>query len=344
MSLQRWIKPLTARENLPREEMRAAFSQIMQGTESADNLGQFLTSLHEKGETAEEIAGAAEVMRSVMTRLPTDRTVVVDTCGTGGTGSKIFNVSTAAAIVTAAAGVAVAKHGNRSVTSVSGSSDVLTALGVNILAPIEVIARCLEELRLCFCFAPQFHPAMRHVREVRQKLGIQTIFNLLGPLCNPAGAKYQVMGVGRPELRPLLASALQRLQTTRSVIVGGASQAGEACGELSLASETQAIEVTADRQQQLVWSPKDFGLPTAGFETLLIDGAAASAALIRRVLAGEPGPARDMVVLNAAAAIWIATPNLTLPAAAAKAQEAIDSGQAKELLAKLARVTNSPGT
>ena len=341
MSLQSWIKPLQQREHLPREEMRAAFTRIMQGSESEEDLASFLTALHEKRETADEIAGAAEVMRSVMTLLPTERTVVVDTCGTGGTGSKIFNVSTAAAIVTAAAGVAVAKHGNRSVTSVSGSSDVLTALGVNILAPIKVIARCLDELGLCFCFAPQFHPAMKYVAAVRKRLGIQTIFNLLGPLCNPAGAKFQVMGVGRPELRPLLASALRQLQTKRSVIVGGASDA-EACGELSLASDTEAIEITSDRQQEMVWSPADFGLPSAGFETMQIDSAATSAALIRRVLAGEKGPPRDMVVLNAAAAIWIASPNLTLPAAATKASEAIDSGGAAELLAKFAKMTNSP--
>lgn len=343
MSLARWIKPLQHRENLLREEMRAAFTRIMQGSESDDELGQFLTALHDKGETAEEIAGAAEVMRSFMTRLPTERTVIVDTCGTGGTGSKIFNVSTAAAIVTAAAGVAVAKHGNRSVTSVSGSSDVLTQLGVNILAPIEVIARCLDELGLCFCFAPQFHPAMKHVAPVRKKLGIQTIFNLLGPLCNPAGAKYQVMGVGRPELRSLLATALQQLQTIRSIIVGGICEPGEeACGELSLATATQAIEVTADKQNSAVWSAADFGLQPAGFESMTIDSAAASSALIRRVLAGEKGPPRDMVVLNAAAAIWIASPNLTLPAAAAQASEAIDSGEAAQLLAKFVAMTNEP--
>jgi anthranilate phosphoribosyltransferase len=342
MSLERWIKPLQQRENLPREEMRAAFTRIMQGAESEDELAQFLTALHEKGETADEIAGAAEVMRSVMTRLPTQRTVVVDTCGTGGTGSKIFNVSTAAAIVTAAAGIAVAKHGNRSVTSVSGSSDVLTALGVNILAPIEVLSRCLDELGLCFCFAPQFHPAMKHVAGVRKKLGIRTIFNLLGPLCNPAGAQYQVMGVGRPELRPLLAHALQQLKTTRSVVVGGASQAGEPCGELSLASATHAIEVSADRLREMVWSPGDFGLPQAGLEALQIDSPAASAALIQRILAGEKGPPRDMVVLNAAAAIWVATPDLSPAAAAAQAGEAIDSGRASELLAKFAKMTSSP--
>jgi anthranilate phosphoribosyltransferase len=313
----------------------------MQGSESEAELAAFLVALHDKGETAEEIAGAAEVMRSFMTKLPTERTVVVDTCGTGGTGSKIFNVSTAAAIVTAAAGVAVAKHGNRSVTSVSGSSDVLAQLGVKLDAPLEVVARCLEELGLCFCFAPQFHPAMKHVAVVRKKLGIQTIFNLLGPLCNPAGAKYQVMGVGRTEHRPLLASALQQLQTTRAVIVGGASHA-EACGELSLAADTHAIEITAGRQQEMFWSPADFGLPTAGFETLLIDSPAASATLIRRVLAGEKGPPRDMVVLNAAAAIWIASPGLSLPAAATQASAALDSGRAAELLKKFAAMTNEP--
>jgi anthranilate phosphoribosyltransferase len=343
MSLATWIKSLEQQKNLPRAEIRAAFTRIMQGTIQEEELATFLRLLHDKGETAEEIAGAAEALRSYMTPLPTTREVVVDTCGTGGTGSKIFNVSTAAAIVTAAAGVAVAKHGNRSVTSVSGSSDVLTALGVNITAPIEVIARCLDELGICFCFAPHFHPAMKHVAAVRKKLGTQTIFNLLGPLCNPAGAKYQVMGVGRAELRPKMASALQQLDTTRAIVVGGQYENGEeACGELSLAGNTDVIELVEATQKHAVWTPANFGLQAAGFETMGIDSPAASAALIRGILAGEKGPPRDMVVLNAAAAIWVATPDVSLQDCATRASEAIDSGGAADLLIRWAALSQSP--
>ena len=334
------IATLQAGQNLPRAQIRALFETIMRGETDEDGLSRFLTALHNKGETAEEIAGAAEALRQHMTKLPTSRAVVVDTCGTGGTGSKIFNVSTAAAIVTAAAGVAVAKHGNRSVTSVSGSSDVLAALGVNIQAPVQVVARCLEELGVCFCFAPAFHPAMKHVKDVRARLKRQTIFNLLGPLCNPAGAKYQVMGVGRPELRAKMAGALLQLDTVRAIIVGGQIGNGEeACGELSLAGDTEVIELTAGQQRLAVWSPADFGLQRAGFATMTIDSPAASAALIRGILVGEKGPPRDMVVLNAAAAIWVATPDAPLRECAARASEAIDSGRAAELLDKWAALT-----
>ncbi|WP_425618660.1 anthranilate phosphoribosyltransferase [Anatilimnocola sp. NA78] len=335
-SLNQWTKRVQAGESLPRAEIRAAFDRIMQGAESEDDLAGFLAALHEKGETAEEIAGAAEALRGHMTRLPTQRTVVVDTCGTGGTGSEIFNISTTAALVAAAAGVAVAKHGNRSVTSKSGSSDVLTALGVNVTAPLSVVARELDELGICFCFAPQFHPAMKHVAAARKRLGTQTIFNLLGPLCNPAGAKYQVMGVGRSNLRARIAGALQQLQTTRAVIVGS-----EGCGELSLVGETDVIELKDGQQQATTWTAADFGLQPAGFETMKIDGPQASAALIRRVLAGEQGPPRDIVVMNAAAAIWIASPELSLLEAAAKAQQALDSGAAKSLLERWAAISQS---
>jgi anthranilate phosphoribosyltransferase len=337
MSLQNWTARLAGGENLHREEIRTVFDGIMRGVESEDELAAFLKALHDKGETADEIAGAAEALRSHMTRLPTSCSVVVDTCGTGGTGSEIFNVSTAAAIVAAAAGVAVAKHGNRSVTSKSGSSDVLAALGINLEASVDTVARCLNELGICFCFAPKFHPAMKHVAGARKKLGTQTIFNLLGPLCNPAGAKHQVMGVGRSELRTRMASALAQLQTTRAIIVGGS----DGCGELSLAEETQVIELNHGATNQLVWTPEDFGLKRAGFETMVIENPIQSAALIRRILAGEPGPPRDMVVLNAAAAIWVATPGRSLLESAQRAAEALDSRRAESLLNRWAAVTHT---
>src|SRR4051812_31227938 len=202
--LTSYLGRISAGENLTMKEMALVMSEVMAGRCRENEIALLLTALKAKGETADEIAGAAQVMRRNMTRIRSTRQGIVDTCGTGGVGSNIFNVSTAAAIVTAAAGIPVAKHGNRSATSKSGSADVLQALGVNINAPVKTVERCLEELGVCFCFAPSLHPAMKHVSAVRKALGTATIFNLLGPLCNPADARFQVLGVGKPELRDLM--------------------------------------------------------------------------------------------------------------------------------------------
>src|SRR3954452_1685727 len=221
--------------NLCFEEISAAFDAIMRGQWTDDQIGLLLTALAAKGETVDEVAGAADAMRRHMTPIHSRHREVLDTCGTGGGNSKMFNVSTTAAIVAAAAGVPVAKHGNRSITSCSGSADMLTELGVNIHASTTQVEACLNELGLCFCFAPLAHPAMKHVAAVRKRLGIRTIFNILGPLVNPAGASYQVLGAGRPELRPLLAGAIKRLGTMRTYVV-----CGEDClGDVTLAGITQ---------------------------------------------------------------------------------------------------------
>src|SRR5690606_13322707 len=204
-----------------------------------EGIAAFLLALRQKGETVDEIAGAALALRKHMTCIATRRAGIVDTCGTGGVGSKLFNISTTAALVTASCGVPVAKHGNRSVTSRSGSADVLAALGVNIDAPPQVVERCLDELGICFCFAPSLHPAMLHVGPVRRQLGVPTIFNLLGPLCNPARAPYQVMGVGMGELRHRLALVLARLGTQHAVVVTG----DDGLGEITLATTTRVCEV-----------------------------------------------------------------------------------------------------
>jgi anthranilate phosphoribosyltransferase len=287
-----------------------------------------LTALHHKGETPDEIAGAARAMRRHMTPLATTRTNVFDTCGTGGVGSELFNISTAAAVVVAAAGVPVAKHGNRSVTSKSGSADVLTALGVNIDAPLEIIEKSLNELGICFCFAPRFHPAMKHVASVRKALGFATIFNLLGPLCNPAGAKRQMIGVGKRELHATLADVVARLGTGRSIIVHGT----DGTGEVSLSARTEVIEVTNAESKSFAWQPEDFGLKTQGAEALRIADAVASAALIRQILEGRHGPARDVVVLNAAASLWTAGLDNSPRRCAEVAAAAIDEGKAARLL------------
>jgi anthranilate phosphoribosyltransferase len=328
---------LSAGENLSQADTTAAFDAIMEGRVDDGQIGLLLTALHTKGETIEELAGAAMSLRKHMTQIRSRHDVIIDTCGTGGTGSKLFNISTAAALVTAAAGVPVAKHGNRAVTSRTGSADVLAALGVNIQADMNCVERCLDELGICFCFAPVAHPSMKRVAEVRRRLRFPTIFNLLGPLCNPAGAPFQLLGVGRPELRGTMARVLSLLGTRHSLVVHGE----DGLGEITIAGYTAVTEVSGDAVQERRWSAADFGLTAAdNLAALEINDAAQSAALVRRILAGEAGPAREIVVANSAAALWTVDPASSLTAAAQRAQQAIDSGAARELLAKLIDYTN----
>ena len=283
MSISDFVERLRGGTHLSLDEMSEVVDQIMQGRCGEDQIADLLLALRAKGETVDEIAGAALAMRKHMTRIRTSRPGVIDTCGTGGDASGTFNISTGAALVTAAAGVPVAKHGNRSVTSKSGSADVLAALGVDIEAPVEVVERCLDQVGMCFCFAPLLHPSMRHAAPVRRRLGVPTIFNLLGPLCNPAAAPYQLMGVGRPALRPLLAAALQRLGGQRAIVVCGR----DGLDEVTLAGETDVCEVTPDGIAATAWSPDMFGVPPGELSELRVDGPEASAALIRQVLDGR---------------------------------------------------------
>jgi anthranilate phosphoribosyltransferase len=329
------IDEVTAGRDLSMADMTAVIDLIMQGGCDESTVGSFLIALHEKGETVEEVAGAAAAMRHHMTALVSRHAVLLDTCGTGGDCSGTFNISTAAALLTAAAGVPVAKHGNRSITSKSGSADVLAALGVNIEAGLPTVQRCLDELGICFCFAPLMHPSMRHVAAVRRKLGVPTIFNLLGPLCNPAAAPYQLLGVGRPALRERLAAALHRLGTQRAAIVSGA----DGLDEVTLNGPTHVLLVEGESIESLSWTPADFGLAPSLLDSILVDGPEQSAVLVREVLAGVPGPARDIVVLNAAAALWVAGHACSLFAGAQTAEEALDSGAARQLLEDLAAVS-----
>jgi anthranilate phosphoribosyltransferase len=318
--------------------MEQVIDLLLRGEAAENEIALLLTALHHKGETADEIAGAAQAMRRHMTRVNTTRTGVLDTCGTGGVGSELFNISTAAAIVVSAAGVPVAKHGNRSVTSKSGSSDVLAALGINIEAPRPIVERCLDDLGICFCFAPAFHPAMKHVAPVRKKLGFATIFNLLGPLCNPAGATRQLLGVGKRELHQTMAEVVAKLGTEHAVVVHGT----DGIGEVSLSAATEVIEITGSTLRSLEWRPEDFGVSSSPKDPLRIAGVAESADLIRRVLAGEAGPPRDVVVLNAAAALWTAQIDSSSAVCAKRAAEAIDSGKAALLLEQWAKLSFSP--
>jgi anthranilate phosphoribosyltransferase len=327
---------VAAGEDLAAADMTAAMTHIMSGQADEGEIGLFLTALSAKGETAEEVAGAATVMRQHMTPIRSRHTTLLDTCGTGGGGSELFNISTTAALVIAAAGTPVAKHGNRSVTSRSGSADVLAELGVNIEADIPQVERCLDELGICFCFAQRMHPAMRHVAAVRKTLGIRTIFNILGPLSNPAGASHQLLGAGRPELRPMLAGSLRLLGTKRSLVVSGA----DSIGEVTLAAPTHVTEVQAGEEREFDLTPEQFGIERAPLDALKVASPAESAAKVREVLAGTPGPARDIVILNAAAGLITVNPELTPTAAAALAADAIDSQSASALLSRLVKLSH----
>jgi anthranilate phosphoribosyltransferase len=327
---------LSAGENLTQDEMSDVIDLVMRGDVADDRIADLLMALRTKGETVEEIAGAAATMRRHMRPIRSTRTGLLDTCGTGGDGSRTFNISTAAAIVTAAAGVPVAKHGNRAATSRSGSADVLAALGVNVNADLSVVERCLDTLGICFCFAPLFHPATKRVADVRKRLGVPTIFNLLGPLSNPAGAAFQLLGVGKPHLRDLLARALMNLGTRRAVVVCG----DDGLDEVTIAAPTRVTVASAGELRELTWTPEDFGLQRSPLDTLIVDGPAESAAMIRSVLEGSAGPARDIVIVNAAAAMWTAGKSDSLEESARLAVVAIDSGAARDLLARLVESTN----
>jgi anthranilate phosphoribosyltransferase len=329
---------LAAGENLSMDEMATAIEAVVQGRSSAGETGVLLMALRAKGETCQEIAGAAAALRRNMTPIRTRQHGVIDTCGTGGDGSGTFNISTAASLVVAAAGVPVAKHGNRGITSKTGSADALAALGVNINASVRRVEQCLDQLGICFCFAPLLHPAMKQVAEVRKKLGVPTIFNLLGPLSNPARAPFQVVGVGRAELRPLLAEALLLLGTRRALVVQGE----DGLDEVTLAGPTRVTEVVGGTLRNFSWTPSDFGLAPASLETLSVANPGQSAAMIREVLQGTPGSARDIVILNAAAALWIAGKAESPLDGAQLAAAAIDNGRARELLDKLVELSNHP--
>jgi anthranilate phosphoribosyltransferase len=323
-------------ESLTLEQSTAAIQSIMSGDVADAEIALLLTALHENGETAAEIAGAAIAMRANMLAINTGREILLDTCGTGGDGARTFNISTATAIVVASAGVPVAKHGNRSITSKSGSSDVLAALGVNIHANLATVERCIRELGIGFCFAPLFHPAMQRVGAVRRSLPFPTIFNLLGPLSNPAGAPFQLLGVGKPKLRPLLASALKLLGSRRSAVVSG----DDGLDEVTLATTTRVTLVENEKLTELAWSPEDFGLQRAPLDSMLIEGPEESAAMIRKVFANEASPARDIVILNAAAALWLAGKATDLKECAKLARDAITNGAAAKLLEKLAAMSH----
>lgn len=329
-----------------REETRQLIDGVLAGSIDLDLFGQWLLVLADLGESADEIAGVAEALRGRMLPVRTRHAVLADTCGTGGDGCGSFNISTAAALVAAAAGLPVAKHGNRAVTSRTGSADVLEQLGVVVGVPPETSSRQLDDVGICFCLAPVHHPAMARVGPLRRSLGRPTVFNLVGPLCNPAGATVQVIGVGRAAAREPLAQAAWLLGATRALVVSGhlgddTTDHGheKIFDEISLFGPTDVIDVSAGTTTAVRWRPEDFGIATqspARLADLSVAGPAESAAAIRDVLAGARGPRRDVVVLNAAAVLWAAGRGPNLPAAREIAEAAIDSGAAARLLDRLA--------
>jgi anthranilate phosphoribosyltransferase len=335
--VSRAIDAVCAGDHLTADHASAVLSEIMEGRAEAVQTGAFLIALRAKGETVPELVGLARTMRGLAAPVQTRRDDLVDTCGTGG-GPSTFNVSTTAALVAAGAGAAIAKHGNRSNTSKSGSADLLEALGVNVEIEPEQVGRCIDEVGFGFMFAPKHHAAMAHVVPARKALGVRTIFNFLGPLTNPAGANRQLLGVADRRYQETIAEALIGLGSERALVVA----AEDGLDELSLASPTRVIEVADGRTSEWFVEPGQLGLAPAGLERVAGGTPEENAAVTRAVLAGEAGPHRDLVLLNAAAALYVGGLAADLEQGAAKAAEAIDSGAAADVLERLITATATP--
>ena len=320
------IERVVRREDLTADEAAGAMQEIMEGRANPASVAGLLSALVMKGERPAEIVGFARTMRANAVRLSTRYADAFDTCGTGGDNSGTFNISSAAALVVASCGVRVAKHGNRSVSSRCGSADVFEALGVKVDATPAVVERSLRDASIAFFFAPTFHPSMKHAAQTRRELGIRTAFNLLGPLTNPAGASRQIVGVPRPELTELIARSLLQLGSEHSWVVHGA----DGLDEISTTGYTKVSECRADGTVRTFFvHPTEFGLPKASIDDLRGGDAAENAAIIRRVLDGERGPARDVVVLNAGAALFVAGRARSVGDGVAAAGRAIDDGAAR---------------
>jgi len=317
--------------DLSSEQTGALIDAMLRGDAPESSVRDLLLALHEKGEAVSELVGAATAMRNHMTRIDHDRDVLLDTCGTGGSGSGTFNISTAVAILAAACGVAVAKHGNRRATSRTGSADVLEHLGVGIESEADEVARSLNEIGICFCFAAKLHPAMRHVIAIRRSLAVPTLFNLLGPLCNPAGATHQLLGTASPTTQSKIAAALCELETQRSFVL----HAEDGQDEVSLDGATHCIEVFGGEQIRHTWTPADFGLLPAHADSLAVADPAESAEVIRDVFSGKVGPQRDTVIAGCASALWLVRRATDLEQAVAIASDHIDNGAASAKLLKL---------
>ena len=330
------LEDVVSGRHLDTATAQAVMDRFMSGAATPVQMGAMLAALRAKGETVDELTGMVQSMRNHATRVVLD-VDAVDTCGTGGDGTGTFNISTAAALVVAGAGCPVAKHGNRAASSRCGSADVLEELGVAISLTPAGVVQCIREAGIGFLFAPAFHPAMRHAAAPRRELGIRTAFNVLGPLANPARVRHQALGVGDPELAVKMAQVLQRLGHKRALVFAGPG----GIDELGLNGPAECHDVTPEGVRTFTIDPADFNLPAAPISALKGGDAVANAARIRELLSGAPGPARDVVVLNAAAALVAAEKADTLATAMPMAVASVDSGAARERLADLVRISQA---
>lgn len=339
MNMKTALETLLAGQNLNREHMRELMRTIMTGGATPAQIGGFLIALRAKGESVEEVAAAAEVMREMATKVQVQGEHIIDTCGTGGDGAHTFNISTTAAFVVAAAGGQVAKHGNRSASSTSGSADVLEAAGVNLnLTPSQVEA-CVREIGIGFLFAQRHHGAMQHAIGPRKELGVQTLFNLLGPLSNPASAPNQLIGVFASKWVEPMAKVLQTLGSQHVLVVS----AEDGLDEISIAAPTHVAELKAGTVSCYTITPEQFEIPRASLEALTVNSAQESLAIVKAVLSGQPGPAADIVTLNAGAAIYAANLTDSLQAGVAKAKQILSSGLGLRKLEALANFSQTLG-
>jgi anthranilate phosphoribosyltransferase len=333
--IEQAIGKIVAGRNLERAEMAGVIDEIMAGGPAPAQIGALLIGLRMKGETVDEIAGAAETVRARVEPARVRHPVFVDTCGTGGDGRNTFNISTAAAFVVAAAGVPVAKHGNRSISSRCGSADVLTALGVDIMADTAHVERCIDELGIGFLFAPRHHPSFKAVGEIRRQLGVRTLFNLLGPLANPAGARHQVMGVYEQRWVPIIGRVLQALGAEHAFVVHG-----DGLDEIAVSGPTVVCELSGGTVRDYTVTPEEIGVSAWPLEALAGGDATTNASILRQALAGQTGAPREAVLANASAALVAGGAAATLRDGVGLAKQAIDSGAA---LAKLdALVSRTP--
>lgn len=337
MNIREAIESLVKRNNLSEEQTTDVMNQIMTGEASPLQVASFLTALRMKGETVAEITGAARVMREKAYRVRVASKIILDTCGTGGDQKGTFNISTASALVAAGAGVNVAKHGNRSVSSQSGSADVLAALGVKVDAPRERVEDCIEKIGIGFLFAPMLHEAMKYAVQPRRDIGIRTIFNLLGPLTNPAMANHQLIGVYDMQLVPVIAHVLKNLGSARAMVVHGI----EGLDEISLCGPTKVAELRAGQVKEYTVEPEQLGLTRCALQALHGGSANHSAAIIQSIFRGEKGPARDVVLLNSGAALYVSSKAETFEEGIKIAAESIDSGRARQKLEQLVQLSQA---
>jgi anthranilate phosphoribosyltransferase len=331
------IEKCLAGEHLTVEEASSALSTIMTGQATDAQIAGILIAMRAKGETVDELVGFARTMREHGIKLHIEDPYAIDMCGTGGDCSGTFNISTLASFVVAGAGVTVAKHGNRSVSSQSGSADVLTALGVNIQCSAETVQTCINRIGIGFLFAPLFHPAMKHAAKPRMELGVRSIFNMVGPLTNPAGVKRQLVGVYKAQVAPLLAGALQKLGAEKACVV----HSDDGLDEVTLSGGTIVHEVNSNELlKEYRLQPKDFGFPLHSLESLRGGDKNNNAAITLEVLQGKKCPARDVVIANAALGIYIGGKTKTILEGKQKAEESINSGKAMEKLQQLIQYTN----